>query len=196
MNRGSLLRGCGRSIPSVYVSPLKLHSATKINLHGVSDSAPFRNHLKVRLSRLKSPVLRNSRSKYRSAVYLSISKCNAKRCSCCKHLHKSTFKFNVNGRQFSVGTNSDLDRRLSDLIYVYLEKRKIVAYIMLVKPVDLSITLKHSGRHMALSRLVTLSISSLPDFDIEAHKIYDRSHRLMMQHYLPGVTLKMLFGHI
>ena len=35
---------------------------TKINLHGVSDSALFRNHLKVRLSPLKSPVLRNSRS--------------------------------------------------------------------------------------------------------------------------------------
>ena len=47
-------------LPSVYVSPLKLHSATKINLHGVSDSALFRNHLKVRLSPLKSPVLRNS----------------------------------------------------------------------------------------------------------------------------------------
>ena len=33
-------------LPSVYVSPLKLHSATKINLHGFSDSALFRNHLK------------------------------------------------------------------------------------------------------------------------------------------------------
>ena len=39
-------------LPSVYVSPL--------NLHGVSDSALFRNHLKVRLSPLKSPLLRNS----------------------------------------------------------------------------------------------------------------------------------------
>ena len=40
----------------------------------------------------------------------SISKCNAKRCSCCKHLCcKSTIKSNVNGRQFSVITNSDLD---------------------------------------------------------------------------------------
>ena len=94
-------------LPPVYVSPLKLHSATKINLHGVSDSA----HLKVRLSPLKSPVLRNSRSKYRrSVVYPSISKCNAKRCSCCKHLCcKSTIKSNVNGRQFSVITTSDLD---------------------------------------------------------------------------------------
>ena len=98
-------------LPSVYVSPLKIHSTTIINLHGVSDSVLFRNHLKVRLSPLKSPVLRNYRSKYRrSVVYPSISKCNAKRCSCCKHLCcKSTIKSNVNGRQFSVFTNSDLD---------------------------------------------------------------------------------------
>ena len=47
----------------LYVSPLKLHSATKINFHGVSGSALFRNHLKVRLSPLKSSVLRNSWSK-------------------------------------------------------------------------------------------------------------------------------------
>ena len=74
-------------LPSVYVSPLNLHWAIKINLHGVSDSVLFRNHLKVCLSPLKSHVLRNSRSKYRrSVVYPSISKCNAKRCSFCKHL--------------------------------------------------------------------------------------------------------------
>ena len=43
---------------------------------------------------------------------------------------------------------------------------------------DLSITLKHSGQRMALSRLVTLSISSLRNLDIEANKLYDRAHRL------------------
>ena len=43
---------------------------------------------------------------------------------------------------------------------------------------ELSIILKHSGRHMALSRLVTLSISSIRNFDIEAYKLYDRAHRL------------------
>ena len=98
-------------LPSVYISPLKFHSAIKINLHGVADSALFKNHLKVCLSPLKSPVVRNSRSKYRrSVVYPFISKSNAKRCSCCKHLCcKSTIKSNVNGRQFSVFTNSDLD---------------------------------------------------------------------------------------
>ena len=43
---------------------------------------------------------------------------------------------------------------------------------------ELSIVLKHSGRHMALSRLVTISISSLRNLDIEANKFYDRTHRL------------------
>ena len=43
---------------------------------------------------------------------------------------------------------------------------------------DLSIALKHSGRHMALSRLVTLSISSLRNLDIETNKFYDRVHCL------------------
>ena len=98
-------------LPSVYFSPLKLHSATKINLHRVSYYALFRNNLKVHLSPLKSPVLRNSRSKdRRGVVYPSIPTCNAKRCSCCKHLCcKSTIKSNINGRQFSVITNSDPD---------------------------------------------------------------------------------------
>ena len=97
-------------LSSVYLSPLKLHSATKIKLYGISDSALFRNHLKVRLSPLRSPVLRNSRSKYkRIVVYPSISKCIAKRCSCCKQICcKSTIKSNVNGRHVSVITNSDL----------------------------------------------------------------------------------------
>ena len=42
----------------------------------------------------------------------------------------------------------------------------------------LNIILKHSGRHMVLSLLVTLSISSLRNLDIEANKFYDRAHRL------------------
>ena len=43
---------------------------------------------------------------------------------------------------------------------------------------ELSITLKHSGRHKALSILVSLSISSLHNLDIEANKFYDKAHRL------------------
>ena len=61
---------------------------------------------------------------------------------------------------------------------------------------ELSIILKYSGQHMALSRLVTLSISSLRNLDIEANKFYIELIDFMMQHFLPGVTLNMLFGHI
>ena len=43
---------------------------------------------------------------------------------------------------------------------------------------NLNVTSKHSGRHMALSRLATLSISSLRNLDIEAYKFYDRAHQL------------------
>ena len=98
-------------LPFVYVSPLKRHSATKINLHEVFDSARFINNLKVCLSPLKLPVLRSCRSKYRrSEVYLSISKYYAKSCSCYKQLCcKSPIKSNVNGKHFSVVTNFDLD---------------------------------------------------------------------------------------
>ena len=41
----------------------------------------------------------------------------------------------------------------------------------------LSISLIHSDRHMALSRLVTRSISSLRNLDIEVNTFYDRAHR-------------------
>ena len=58
-------------LPSVYVSPLKLHSATKINLHGVSDSALFRNHLKVRLSPLKVSKVAKIRNRYNQVPHLT-----------------------------------------------------------------------------------------------------------------------------
>ena len=48
---------------------------------------------------------------------------------------------------------------------------------------------------MALSRLVTLSISSPRNLDIEANKFYDRAHRLYDAAILTRVTLNMLFGH-
>ena len=54
-------------------------------------------------------------------------------------------------------------------------KRKNI-YVLTLS--ELSIILKHSGRHMALSRLETLSIYSLRNLDIEANKFYDRAHRL------------------
>ena len=49
---------------------------------------------------------------------------------------------------------------------------------------------------MVLSRLVTLSISSLRNLDIEANKFYDRAHRLYEQQFLLGAILNMLFDLI
>ena len=43
---------------------------------------------------------------------------------------------------------------------------------------ELSIILNYSGQHMTLSRLVTLSISSLCNLDIEAYIFYDKAHLL------------------
>ena len=75
-------------------------------------------------------------------MYPSISKCNAKRCRCCKHICcKITIKSNVNGRQFSVVIYSD---QLM-LFMFYLEKRRIVTHNVLV---------------------ILTYISRLPDFDI------------------------------
>ena len=46
----------------------------------------------------------------KSAFFRMLSKCNAKRCKCCKHLStKSTVTSSVNGRQFSIINDSDLD---------------------------------------------------------------------------------------
>ena len=56
---------------------------------------------------------------------------------------------------------------------------------------ELSITLKHSGRHMALSRLVTLSLSV--HFVIWILRLINS---MMELNDLPCVTLKLLFDHI
>ena len=45
-------------LPTVRVTPLNLFSASTVNLHGASNSNMFRNNLQIRLSPLKSPILR------------------------------------------------------------------------------------------------------------------------------------------
>ena len=45
-------------LPTVRVTPLNLFSASIVNLHGASNSNMFRNNLQIRLSPLKSPILR------------------------------------------------------------------------------------------------------------------------------------------
>ena len=98
-------------IPASRLRPLNLLSAPSVNHHGLANNSIFHNNLRVRLSPLKSPVLRKYSNPFkRLGMYHSISKSNAKWCNCCKHLcSNSTVTSFVNGRKFSVVNNSDLD---------------------------------------------------------------------------------------
>ena len=93
------------------VSPLKLHSVSSINLYGASNYNIFSNHLRIRLSPIKSPILPKYKNPYkRNSMCPNISKCNAKSCTCCNHLIcQSAIISSDNHRQFSVVNNSDLD---------------------------------------------------------------------------------------
>ena len=113
-------------IPAVRLRPLKLLSASSVNLHGLTNTSIFLNNLRVMLSPLKSPALRKYSYPFkRPGMYPSISKCNAKGYKCCMHLcTNSTVTSSVNGRKFSVVNNSDLDWKSIDLIYVLTWKTK------------------------------------------------------------------------
>ena len=74
-------------LPTVNVSPLQLHSVSSINLYDASNYNIFRNHLRIRLPPIKSPLLLKYKNPYkRNSMYPNISKCNAKNCICCNHL--------------------------------------------------------------------------------------------------------------
>ena len=98
-------------LPTVRIRPLNLFSASSVDLHGASNTNVLCNNLRVRLSPIKSPVLRKYLNPFkRPSMYPSISKCNAKSCNCCQHLcTNTTITSSVNDRTFSVINNSDLD---------------------------------------------------------------------------------------
>ena len=98
-------------LPSIKIPPLNTLSASSVNLHGITNSNVFHNNHRIRLSPLQSPILRKYTNPFkRCGMYPSISKCNAKRCKCCKHLNtKTTITSSVHGRPFSVINNSELD---------------------------------------------------------------------------------------
>ena len=73
-------------LPTVNVSPLKLHSVSSMK-YGASNYNIFSNHLRIRLSPIKSSILLKYKNPYkRNSMYPNISKCNAKSCTCCNHL--------------------------------------------------------------------------------------------------------------
>ena len=94
-----------------YVFRKSLGLVSSIKLYGASNYNIFSNHLRIRLSPIKSPILLKYKNPYkRNNMYPNISKCNAKSCTCCNHLIcRSTIISSVNHRQFSVVNNSDLD---------------------------------------------------------------------------------------
>ena len=61
-------------IPAARLRPLNLLSASSVNLHGLANTNIFYNNLRVRLSPLKSPVLRKYSNPFkRPGMYPSIS---------------------------------------------------------------------------------------------------------------------------
>ena len=78
-------------LPTVRIRSLYLFSASSVNLHGACNTNVLHNNLRVRLSPIKSPVLREYLNPFkRPSMYPSISKCNAKSCNCCQHLCTNT----------------------------------------------------------------------------------------------------------
>ena len=110
-----------KSKPYVQLSPLNLHSATSVQIPTHNSTNIFNNRLAVSLTPLRSPVVRKYKvpplfrvqlnlRKLSRRVFPSITKCNAKRCSCCNYLScKSHIQSVVNGRRFNVNLPSDID---------------------------------------------------------------------------------------
>ena len=99
-------------LTKLHISPISLHSASSACiLYSVNN---FRDMLPtIRSSPLGSPIIRKYTKQFnafkRCGMYPNVSKCNAKRCDCCKHLcTKTTITPSVNGRQFSIINNSDI----------------------------------------------------------------------------------------
>ena len=97
-------------LPTVRIRPLYLFSASSVDLNGASNTNVLRNNLRVRLSPIKSPILRNYLNPFkRPSMHPSISKCNAKSINCCQHLcTNTTITSSVNGRTFSFIKESKL----------------------------------------------------------------------------------------
>ena len=79
----------GRSLlPTINITPSKLSSVSSIRLNGASNCNIFRNSLRIRLSPVKSPIIRKYKNlDKRRSLYPLISTCNVKSCICCSHLN-------------------------------------------------------------------------------------------------------------
>ena len=90
----------------LYISPIRLHSATSDCIH---SSVNYCRKLfpTIRLSHPRSPIIRKYTKPFNAlkgcGMYPYVSKCNAKTCVCCTHLcTNTTITSYVNGGQFSI----------------------------------------------------------------------------------------------
>lgn len=111
--------------PTVQLHRLKLNTgSTYLIPSSTSFNHGFHNAPRVVLSPLRTSLVKLTRINYvspnsRHRVYPKISKCNAKKCMCCKHISsQTTIKSTVNGRTFSILLNKDVDCNTSHVIYV------------------------------------------------------------------------------
>ena len=100
-------------ITKLHLSPISLYSASSVRIpssvNNFLDMLPT-----IKLSPLGLPIIRKYIKPFnafkRRGIYPNITKCNAKRCVCCTHLcTKTTITSSVNGRQFSIINNNDMD---------------------------------------------------------------------------------------
>ena len=109
-------------IAKVNISPIRLHSASSVRIccsvNNVRNMLPT-----IRLSPPGSFIIRKYSKPFnafkRRGMYANVSKCYAKKCVCCTHLcTKNTITSSINGWQFSIINNNDLDWTSSDLVCV------------------------------------------------------------------------------
>ena len=109
-------------LTKLHLTPISLHSASSVRIPTSFNN--FRDMLPtIRLPPLGSPIFRKYTKPFnafkRRGMYPNVCRCNAKRCVSCTHLcTKTTITSSVNGMQFSIINNNDMDWTSSDLIYV------------------------------------------------------------------------------
>ena len=89
--------------------PIRLHLASSVRIPSSVSIFPT-----VRLSPPKSPIIWNYTKPFnavkRRGMYSNASKCNAKVCVCCTLVcTKTTITSSVNGRQFSIINDNDIN---------------------------------------------------------------------------------------
>ena len=102
-----------RKLTKLHLSPISLHSASSVHILTLVNNFRVILHT-IRLSPLGSPIIRKDTKPFnafkRRGMYPNVSKSNAKRCVCCTRLcTKTTITSSVNGRQFSIINNNDMD---------------------------------------------------------------------------------------